>query len=70
MVADCRPDGSPWAASNRAKREYRLDVAVDERWGAGTAEQVLPAMEASGLIKRENVKPGRTTYEAWNLVLQ
>jgi hypothetical protein len=69
LVSAGRPEGGQWSANKRAKREYRLDVAVDERWGAGTAEQVLPAMEAAGLLKREMVKPGRTLYEAWSIVV-
>jgi hypothetical protein len=56
MVADGRGDGLPWAGSAKAHAHLRLDVAVDARFGPGTAEQVLPAMEAAGLIKVEVIK--------------
>lgn len=61
-------DGHPWATSERARKEYRLDVAIDERWGGGHAEKVLPAFERAGVLRRVTAKPGRTAYEAWEVV--
>lgn len=60
-------EGKPWSCSAKGRKEYRLDVAVDERWGDGTAAQVLPALEAAGLLVRRMVKPERTSYEGWVL---
>lgn len=72
MVVDGRADGRPWAAAKNAEEAYRLDAAVDARWGAGTARQVLPALVKAGVIQEGHVKvrkkpKGFTTFRAWTL---
>lgn len=72
MVADGRPEGGPWSASPYAHADLRLDVAVDAVFGSGTAEQVLPAFQAAGLIKDAEVKVpkkprGTKVLRAWVL---
>lgn len=72
MVADGRPEGGPWSASPYAHADLRLDVAVDAVFGSGTAEQVLPAFQAAGLIKDAEVKVpkkprGTKVVRAWVL---
>lgn len=70
LVAAGRGEGLPWAASRNAQADLRLDTAVDKRWGAGTAEQVIPALVAAGMIKIDTVqvpkKPrGMQPMRAW-----